>query len=428
MTSGKQKHTGISITNALREEFGYSGSVSQVRRYIQRRRGELGLGPSGEVTLDRVKEPTGLCEADWTRVKIFLSGVLTTVWLLVVRFRFCGAHFVRGARTPDTESLLEGLQGSFEWFGGVPRVVQMDNDKVAVSKILRGRSRRETTAFRAFRAHYGFQAQFTMRSSPDENGTVEATMGPVARWLTPIPAFARMEDLNVYLLRRCQGYLRHQIRDRQGLVGDNFAIERNVLIPLPMTRYDTARVVRAKVTRQCRFLYREVWYSVPLAYRGREVTVKGYAGEVVARCDGREIARHRRGFRKGELVLEPLHYLPILRRKPHELDHAQAFRNWSLPLIYETFRAELERRDGQAGLRRYVEVLGLLEQFDFREVTAAMRQAARLETFSAEAVLFHLRHREAARNGRLVDGVGRWGLPAIHLARPNLAQYESLAM
>ena len=61
---GKQKHNGLSITNLLREQKGYEGSVSQVRRYIQQRRGVLGLLPRGEVTLDRVREATGLCEAD----------------------------------------------------------------------------------------------------------------------------------------------------------------------------------------------------------------------------------------------------------------------------------------------------------------------------------------------------------------------------
>jgi transposase len=41
---GKQKHNGLSIANLLREHRAYAGSVSQVRRYIQRRRGELGCG------------------------------------------------------------------------------------------------------------------------------------------------------------------------------------------------------------------------------------------------------------------------------------------------------------------------------------------------------------------------------------------------
>jgi hypothetical protein len=425
---GKQKHNGLSITNLLREHRGYAGSVSQVRRYIQRRRGELGLLPRGEVTLDRVKEANGLCEADWTQVKIYLGGVLTTIWLLVVRLRYSGAQYVRGYRATDTECLLDGLQRAFEWFGGVPPVVQMDNMTVAVSKVLKGRSRLECKLYAAFRAHYGYRSQYTMVASPDENGTVEASMGPAARWLVPIPCVTRMADLNGYLAGCCERYMQHQIRDRSGLVGENFAVEKNLLIPLPARRYDTGKEQRVIANDQSRFRYRDVWYSVPLAYRGREVVAWGYAEELLVRGDGRQIARHARGFEKGQMVLDPLHYLPILRTKPHELNHARAFRTWTLPLIYERFRHELELRHNGDGLREYVQVLSLLSQFSHREVTAALRRSAANQTFSAEAVRFHLRLGERRHDAPALELRDCWGLPRVEIVRPDLCRYEALAM
>lgn len=422
---GKQKHNGLSIANHLRMHLGYEGSVSQVRRYLHRRRGELGV-VRGEVSLDRVKEPTGLCEADWTEVKIYLAGVLTSIWLFVMRFRFSGALYVRGYRAMDTESLLDGLQRGFGWFGGVP-TLQMDNQKAAVAKLLKGRARTETKLFAAFRAHHGFRAQYTMRSSPDENGAVEATMGPAARWLFPIPSVARMADLNGYLAGCCEDYLRHQIRDRSGVVGENFAVEKNRLIPLPPRRYDTGKEQRVIVNEQSRFRYRDVWYSVPLAYRRREVVAWGYAEELVVRCGGRLIARHARGFEKGQMVLDPLHYLPVLRRKPHLLDHAQAFHRWTLPLIYERFRRELELRHNGDGLRQYVEVISLLQDFPQREVTAALRRAAACQGFSPEAVRFYLRLRERSHDAPGVAIREPWGLPRVEWARADLSRYESLA-
>jgi hypothetical protein len=58
----------------LRDQHGHTGSVSQVRRYIQRRRGELGLLPRGAVTLDRIQEPNGMGEADWKQIQIYPAG------------------------------------------------------------------------------------------------------------------------------------------------------------------------------------------------------------------------------------------------------------------------------------------------------------------------------------------------------------------
>jgi hypothetical protein len=236
-----------------------------------------------------------------------------------------------------------------------------------------------------------------------------------------------MADLNGYLKFCCERYKSHQIRDRSGLVGENFQIEKNLLIPLPPRRYDTAREVQAGVNKQSRFEYRNVGYSVPIAYRSREVIAKGYAEEVVACCDGREIARHKRGFEQDDLVLDPLHYLPALRRKPHLLDHAQAFRNWQLPLIYERFREELERRS-DSGLREYAEVLSFLGQFPQKDVTGAMRRAAALQTYSAQAVLFHLRLAEQAKAPEALETARRWGLPQTQLPRVELSKYEALAM
>lgn len=423
---GKQKHNGISITNMLRTRYDYQGSVSQVRRYIKQQRSELGI-LCGDVTMDRIKEASGLCEADWTEVKIFLNGALITVWLLVARFRYSGAHYVRAYRAQDTECLLDGLQRAFEWFGGVPTVVQLDNMTVAVSKVMKGRTREESKAYKAFRAHHGFRSQYIMPGSPDENGTVEATMGPAARWLVPIPSVTRMADLNGHLTECCNRYLRHQIRDRSGLVGENFELEKNLLIPLPSHRYDTGRGERSMVNEQSRFMYRGVWYSVPVAYRKHEVLAQGYAEEVAVRSGGREIARHPRGFWKGEMVLDPLHYLPVLRNKPHALDHAEAFHRWSLPLVYERFRKELEHRSGD-GLLEYIKVISLLGSFSKSDLTAALRRAAAVESFSVDAVNFYLRLGERALDLPTLDAKGRFGLPAVSITRPDIRKYEQLAV
>ena len=50
------------------------------------------------------------------------------------------------------------------------------------------------------------------------------------------------------------------------------------------------------------------------------------------------------------MVLDPLHYLATLGRKPGALDHAPVFRDWKLPACFAAFRAALERaarRDGR---------------------------------------------------------------------------------
>ncbi len=60
--------------------------------------------------------------------------------------------------------------------------------------------------------------------------------------------------------------------------------------------------------------------SVPVAYGHREVLVRGYIDRVVISCAAELIARHRRSYERGNLVFDPLHYLPLIERKAGALD------------------------------------------------------------------------------------------------------------
>ena len=66
-------------------------------------------------------------------------------------------------------------------------------------------------------------------------------------------------------------------------------------------------------------------------------------------------------------VLDPLHYVAALARRPAALDHAPVFRDWKLPAGFLTLRAALEERHGElAGTRHFIQVLQLLNTHPHR--------------------------------------------------------------
>ena len=74
------------------------------------------------------------------------------------------------------------------------------------------------------------------------------------------------------------------------------------------------------------------------------------------------------------MVLDPIHYLVTLGRKPGALDHSPVFRDWKLPACFADFRAELERHHGaMAGSRRFVRVLQLLGEHPLTRVSRGDR-------------------------------------------------------
>ena len=75
-----------------------------------------------------------------------------------------------------------------------------------------------------------------------------------------------------------------------------------------------------------------------------------------------------RSYDREDMVFDPVHYLPLLERKIAALDQAAPLVGWELPDVFATLRRLLEARMGKAGKREYVQVLRLLESFDFKAI------------------------------------------------------------
>ena len=132
--------------------------------------------------------------------------------------------------------------------------------------------------------------------------------------------------------------------------------------------------------------YRTNDYSVPVAYGYRDVLVRGYVDEVVISCGTEVIASHPRSYERDDFVYDPIHYLPLLERKPGALDQAAPLQGWALPEEFGTLRRLLESRMGRRGKREFVQVLRLLETFSQQEVHAAVKDAIHLGALSFDAV------------------------------------------
>jgi transposase len=119
------------LTELLREEHGYQGSVDLVRRRL------AGLRPREERAAQRTGyRPGQVVQFDWgempTRPRI--GGVERRVYALVASLPFCGAQTAHFSFDMTIESFLEGHVRVFDSLGGVPRECVYDNLRAAVAK------------------------------------------------------------------------------------------------------------------------------------------------------------------------------------------------------------------------------------------------------------------------------------------------------
>jgi hypothetical protein len=129
-------------------------------------------------------------------------------------------------------------------------------------------------------------------------------------------------------------------------------------------------------------------YSVPCEYAGKLVSIRIYAQRIVVAFEGKTIAEHGRSFEKGGYILEALHYIPLLKRKPGALRNGRPFLNWEIPesvgKVWEVLR---RYRDWD---RQMSEILSAIPTYGMEAVEVACEMALEANTVSESVIMNYL--------------------------------------
>lgn len=318
----KQSHTARRIFHRLVDEKGFNGGESTVRLAVKEIKGSI---PKSFVPLEF--DPGEAMQIDWGEATIYLSDVKTKVNLFCARLCFSCSIFVMAFMHQNEESFLEGQRRAFEYFGGVPHKVIFDNAKVAVKEGF-GKYAIMQNAYKAFSAHYAFNAIFCNVASGNEKGLVENLVGFSRRnFLVPVPRVDTISELNINLLNECNEYKAHAIPGRKGTVGLRLRQEMSYFYKLPKYCFDTSKTIIAKVNEYSTVRFDKNNYSVPADIIGKDVTVKAYGNHLDVIFNNKIVATYIRLYGSGNSTSYTLeHYMPLLERKPRSVFNAKPVR------------------------------------------------------------------------------------------------------
>jgi hypothetical protein len=171
-------------------------------------------------------------------------------------------------------------------------------------------------------------------------------------------------------------------------------------------------------------------YSVPRPFAFGLVTVKGFVDRVSIVSGGQVVATHARSLEKARMILDPLHFLAALDRKPGSLDHAPVFRDWNLPAGFADFRGRLERRHGpSAGARQYARVLQLLTEHPLTRLSMAIETCVREQLDTADAVIRRTRALasiEASKHPNSPTPSESFAAARVDVPVPDLSRFDQL--
>jgi transposase len=422
----KQRHTATQIHRRLAAEHGYQGGYDQVRRYVgSKRRRER------ETFIPLDHDPGQRAEADFGHIHVDFPDGRRLVPVLIVTWAFSYRAVAIALPTERTEAILHGLVEAFASFGCVPKELWWDNPTTVAVQVLKGRWRTLNERYKALASHYNFDPLFCMPARGNEKPHVENRVKNLERrWATPVPRVRDLAELNAHLERCCQDDQQRIATGQTDTIATRFERDKAAAMALPQRPFDACLALPAKVDKYQTVRFDNVAYSVPRTHAFAAVTVKAYVDRIVVVAAGQIVARHSRSYERGAMVLDPLHYLTTLSRKPACLDHAPVYRDWTLPPAFAELRRSLEIRHGPfAGARQFIRVLLLLGEHPQERVERAILSPAAGEAPSADAILLRVNRLRDKERSRLAETPGcavdlSTTLTAMHVPVPDLSRFN----
>lgn len=418
----KQRHTASQIHRRLVAEKGYTGKYDQIRRYLQQKRLSR-----RETFIPLEHQPGVRAEADFGHIYVDFPDGRRQVPVLIVTWSYSNAPFAIALPTERTEAILHGLVEAFTFFGCVPIELWWDNPKTVAIHLFQGRERTLHPRYAALASHYPFTPKFCLPVTPTEKPRVENRVFDLQRqWATPVPRMADLAELNAHLHRCCLTARERTCGDNTVPIGIRFEQDQAAALPVPHRTFDACVVHPGQVDKYQTAAFDNNRYSVPRRWAFRAVTVKGYVDRVEIVAGGQVIAAHKRSYGRREKVLDPLHFLAVLERKPAALDHAPVYRDWQLPTALADLRRDLEARFGSAaGIRHFIRILQLVDRFSMDLVERGIQSCHAGEPLDASTIADVVeRLARETETAVLLDPVS--AAPNISVPLPDLSQFDRL--
>lgn len=281
---------GVVILREIQAQ-GYEGGHTILRDYIQPKRAQR----QSRATVRFETPPGRQLQSDWGEITTAIAGVETKVCFIVNTLGYSRRFHFWCSDRMDAEHTYEGLIRSFEYFGGVPEEVLVDNQKTAVLEHRAGAAPQFNPRFIDLAGHYGFRPRACQPYRARTKGKDERMVGYLKQhFFVRYRAF----DSWVHLNQLAEQWLREEADPRRHgtvkeIVAARFEREAPALQPLPKVRYDTAYIERRQVGWDAYIDVRGNRYSVPGHLAGQTVRVHiGLEGSLRAYADDTLVAQH----------------------------------------------------------------------------------------------------------------------------------------
>jgi transposase len=299
------------VHQELMTEHGVAVSLRTVERAVAPWRRDLAAAARATV---RFETPPGRqLQIDFGERRVEIAGEAVRVHLFVATLGYSRRRYVRAFRHERQACWLEGMEGAFRHFGGVPEEVLLDNPRALVMHHdAATREVRFHERFLAFASYWGFRPRACAPYRARTKGKDERSVGYVKRNAIAGRAFPSWEAFEAHLAEWTREVADVRVH---GTTGETPLArfdrdEARALRPLDgKPPFEQTRELVRRVGSDCSIEIDTNAYSVPWRLIGESVQVEIAQGRVRIRHAGREVALHaeRTGLRR-ERAIDPAHF------------------------------------------------------------------------------------------------------------------------
>jgi len=199
---------------------------------------------------------------------------------------------------------------SYQFFGGVTRILVPDNLKTGV--ILHTRSEVVLNkVYQELAEHYGTAIVPARSASPKDKPNAEGTVGIISTWIIAAlrnRKFFSFDELNMAIKEKLVEFNKKPFQKKKGSRLSAFLEEENsYLLPLPTSTYELAVWSTATIQPDYLITVDKIKYSVPYVFIGKEVNIRYTGKSIEVFFQNNRISPHVRRYGNTDSIILPEH-------------------------------------------------------------------------------------------------------------------------
>ena len=390
----RHAYSAAQILHRIRDD-GYRGGGTIVKDYVRKVR-----PPRHRAYLTLAFAPGECAQIDWGSAGVIdVGNARRRLSFFVMVLCYSRLLYVEFTLGQAMEHFLTCQRRAFEFLGGVPARVMVDNCRTAVQSHRPGEAAELNPRYAEFAQHYGFRITPCNVRAAHEKGRVENAIGYVRTSLLNGLQLTRLEAIQAAADPWRDQVANVRIHGQTGKRPvDLFAIEKPHLLALPLIPYDCG-VTRAPVGSDAQFRVSldSNRYSVPAAYGSRrDLSLRLYPDRLLVYGGTELIAEHPRSYDRRRDFEHPDHPQPVLAQRRRARDQHLLRRFFALGQPADAYWHGLRERrlNAMHHVRRIVAMVDIHGEAPVQE---AIRDAGQFGAFSSDCIINLLEQRARPR-------------------------------